>query len=402
MNLLKADCVGLWGPDPRQPNRMIPLESRGLSRAYLAETVRLTQDPAVMEFWWSQEMFAIEDVGREHRIPPAQLAALKREGAGGLLSTPVRVDGDMFGSFTVGFRQPHVFDEREQRLLTALAQRAGLAIENAGLHEESEQRRHELEALYEMDQTLHRSLRLDDVLNALVDAAVTLLRGDGAVVWGPDPHLSGRSVPLAFRGVSETYLRETSAINQDPAVRELWWSQASALLVVEDVSSDPRIPAPQRAAVEREGFGSLLNAHVRVGDQVFGTFGIGFRTPHTFSEAEKRLSPRWPSAPDWPSRTPACTRSPSNAGRSWRTSSRRRSAAPLASAGRCAPGAGLTPPPPSCAPTRARWPSGARAATASESRRNAGSVRRRAPWRRRRSRRARCGIASRRRNSSRP
>ncbi len=290
MDLLQADCAGLWGPDPSLRKRMIPLESRGLSTEYLEETVRLTQDPAVMRFWWSQEIFAIADVSREHRIPPAQLAALKREGAGGLLSIPVRVDGEIFGSFTVGFRRPHVFDEREKRLLTALAQRAGLAIENARLHEESEQRRHELEALYEADQTLHRSLRLDDVLNALVDAAVSLVQGDGAVVWGPDPRQGGRSVPLAHRGVSLEYLRETSSINRDPAVRELWWGQSSALLVVEDVAHDPRLPPPQRAAIEREGFCALLNAHVRVGDHVFGTFGIGYRSPHTFSEAEKRLS----------------------------------------------------------------------------------------------------------------
>ena len=205
------------------------------------------------------------------------------------LHMPITVGGEIFGVFTVGSKTARTFSAAEQRLLLSLAQRAGLAIENARLHEQSEQRRRELEALYEADQTLHRSLRLDDVLKALVDAAVGLLKGDGAVVWGPDPRQGGRSVPLASRGVSARYLQETSSINQEQAVRELWSGQASTFLVVEDVAHDPRLPASQRAALEREGLQSLLNAHVRVGDQVFGTFGMGFRTPHTFSDAEKRL-----------------------------------------------------------------------------------------------------------------
>src|SRR5262249_34320714 len=104
-----------------------------------------------------------------------------------------------------------------------------------------------------------------------------------------DGQETGRSVPLAWRGVSTRYLEETSSINQEQAVRQLWWGETSTFLVVEDVASDARLPASQRAALEREGLRSLLNAHVRVGDQVFGTFGIGFRTAHTFSDADKRL-----------------------------------------------------------------------------------------------------------------
>jgi signal transduction histidine kinase len=124
-------------------------------------------------------------------------------------------------------------------LLVALAQRAALAIQNARLHEESERQREELEALYEADEALHQSLRLQDVLNALVDAAMSLLRVDGAGLWGPER--AGESAPLASRGLSAQNLAE------------------------------------------------VLTTQIRVGGEHFGSFTVGRRRSHRFSEQEQRL-----------------------------------------------------------------------------------------------------------------
>ncbi len=119
----------------------------------------------------------MEDASSDPRIPAPQRAAVEREGFGSLLNAHVRVGDQVFGTFGIGFRTPHTFSEAEKRLSAALAQRAGLAIQNARLHEESEQRWQELETLYRADEALHRSLRLDDVL-ALAEFAPAVLRAD--------------------------------------------------------------------------------------------------------------------------------------------------------------------------------------------------------------------------------
>ena len=139
MSLLQTDGVGLWGPDLRRGNKLGPLIARGLSDAYLEETIRIGDSPETLDFWWSRQTFAVEDVATDPRVPEVQRAALLREGFRSILNTQVRVGDELFGSFTVGRRSPHRFSQQEQRLLSALGQRAGLAIRNARLFEQSQQ-----------------------------------------------------------------------------------------------------------------------------------------------------------------------------------------------------------------------------------------------------------------------
>jgi signal transduction histidine kinase len=49
------------------------------------------------------------------------------------------VAGEVYGIFSADYLQPHHFTEEEIRLLSAFAQRAGLAIETARLHEREQQ-----------------------------------------------------------------------------------------------------------------------------------------------------------------------------------------------------------------------------------------------------------------------
>jgi signal transduction histidine kinase len=50
---------------------------------------------------------------------------------------PISVGGALFAIFNAFYTSPHEFTDDERRLLVALAQRAGLAIENAQLYEEA-------------------------------------------------------------------------------------------------------------------------------------------------------------------------------------------------------------------------------------------------------------------------
>jgi PAS domain S-box-containing protein len=235
----------------------------------------------------SGEPIAVYEVRTDPRIPPRIQAINQAAAIRSLISVPIMLNEQVFGVFNVNCTEPRTFGRDDQRVLAALAQRAALAIQNAQLHEQSEQRRHELEALYQAEQALHRSLRLQDVLAALVDTAADLLHAEGAGLWGPDPAREGGIGPLATRGLSAEYLQQTVLMNQDPSVYKLWWDQES--FAVEDISRDPRIPSPQRAALEREGYNALLTTQVRVGDELFGSFTVGHRTSYTFSEAEQRL-----------------------------------------------------------------------------------------------------------------
>src|SRR3979490_1085395 len=74
---------------------------------------------------------------------------------------PIAGDGQVIAAFSVFYTEPHEFAEREQRLLVALAQRAGLALDNARLYEAARGR-----AALEERQRLARELH-DSVSQAL-------------------------------------------------------------------------------------------------------------------------------------------------------------------------------------------------------------------------------------------
>jgi nitrate/nitrite-specific signal transduction histidine kinase len=63
---------------------------------------------------------------------------IESEGIRSFMYVPIKVQGQIFGLFSVDYVQPHTFGEDEQRLFVALAQRAALVIEKAQLHEQTQ------------------------------------------------------------------------------------------------------------------------------------------------------------------------------------------------------------------------------------------------------------------------
>jgi PAS domain S-box-containing protein len=283
--------------DLLQPDKisigMLDLESGrvvvGASRGYGSETVAESlsaADAAAMREQLAGGVMAVDDAQADGRLPAGVREANRHAGIHSTLAAPIRVGAEVLGGFGLSYCTSRRFDQDDERLLASLAQRAAAAIQNARLHEESEQRRQELETLYEVDSRLHRSLRLDDVIDALVDSAIALFKADGAGLWTRDAE-TGAILPMASRGLSPEYLKDTDALNQDADVRSLWWD--AELFTIEDIHTDPLLPAPQRDALAREGYRALLSTRVHVGDQDFGSFSVGFRTPHLARETEKRL-----------------------------------------------------------------------------------------------------------------
>ncbi|KAA3658735.1 MAG: GAF domain-containing protein [Chloroflexi bacterium] len=91
-----------------------------------------------------------------------------------LVYVPITLGGVTFGVLTAVHRQPgHRFRDREQQLLTAVADFAAIAIQNARLFQATdkalERRLRELSALNEVSRAVSSSLDLDQVYQVLVD-----------------------------------------------------------------------------------------------------------------------------------------------------------------------------------------------------------------------------------------
>jgi PAS domain S-box-containing protein len=155
--------------------------------------------------------------------------------------------------------------------------------ERVDLQSQVTHRLRELEALYAADEMLHRSLRLDDVLQTLVDLAVDILDADKGTVLVWDARHE-RLCPGATRGFrDESVARMSHALGEGIAGRV---AQSRRPIAVQDTRSDPRVI---HAITDVENICSLLDVPIRVGGEVFGVFGVNYCRPRSFGEAEERL-----------------------------------------------------------------------------------------------------------------
>lgn len=101
------------------------------------------------------------------------------------LSTPIKSKDKLVGLLNLDSTEPGFFTEEHAARLTTFAHHAGIALENARLHAESERRAREMEALHETTRDLATFLELPVLLGTIVERAMKLLdapRG-GLYTW---------------------------------------------------------------------------------------------------------------------------------------------------------------------------------------------------------------------------
>jgi signal transduction histidine kinase len=150
---------------------------------------------------------------------------------------------------------------------------------------EIERRRQELEALYRADAELHRHLRLDQVLRALVDIAVDILQADKSslMVWDDRRE---RLVVQVARGYSPETLAQMSFL---PGVGTVGHVAAiGEPVIVEDARTDSRV-AKRATITEPEGIRSFMQVPIKISGEVFGVFSADYVHPRAFGKDEQRL-----------------------------------------------------------------------------------------------------------------
>jgi signal transduction histidine kinase/CheY-like chemotaxis protein len=107
----------------------------------------------------------VKDYRQEYPDSPF-LAAVEEAGVRSFIAVPLKARGAVIGVLAVDSRAPHTFREEDQQLLSALADQASIAIENAKLYEQVRRHAEELEAKVEA-----RTQELQDANRRLEDAS---------------------------------------------------------------------------------------------------------------------------------------------------------------------------------------------------------------------------------------
>jgi PAS domain S-box-containing protein len=254
-----------------QPGTVLPRGAGVVGRA--VETGRPVTSPNVLE-----------DAGIDG--PPGTREWIEEAPYRAALAVPLRVKGRVIGAFAVGDRLGRVFTADEIRLAGALADHAAVALENARLYSEAEDRRREAELLAELARAVTASLDLDTVLGRVTSAARELCGADLARIALWDTARSG----MAFR-----YTVGTRAGDHDHVLLLPGKGLAGHVLATgrpvrtENVLRDPRQHPDDEAMIRQEGSMAVLVAPIRMGQAIEGLIYVDNRTPRAFSDRHESI-----------------------------------------------------------------------------------------------------------------
>jgi serine phosphatase RsbU (regulator of sigma subunit) len=179
---------GLVGPHLRVAEALLALTLGGRTRAVLE----------------------LPDAGSDPALAPVR-DAVSEAGVDAVVSVPLRAGNELIGVLVAYLPRGRRLDANESALLGALAGQLAVAVQNAGLHEqtmrlagdraealESERRAaRRLEAFFEISRSFTESLELEQTVEAITKTAVELFEVDAAVLRLPE----GRGEDLVARSV---------------------------------------------------------------------------------------------------------------------------------------------------------------------------------------------------------
>jgi signal transduction histidine kinase len=282
IEVLEADSCSVLVWDERG-ERLVPGATRGFRPENVAQMSHAPGEGITGRVAQIRRPISVEDAFNDPRVAHH---ITDPEAIRSLLHVPIMVSGEVFGVFGVNYCTPRKLSGEEERVLLALAHRAAVAIEHARLYDESERRLRELEALYRADETLHRSLRLDEVLKSLAEVALQVLAADKTSVniWNVEQQVLEWGAAIGY-SADTTAAPLVSGVDL-PLERVL----GTEVFVVNNAQTDPSMASPRmQAMIRREGMRSLVGAPIIVAGQPFGLFAVAFATPHVSSRDERRL-----------------------------------------------------------------------------------------------------------------
>ena len=167
---IPVDAYSIWR---RGTDRVwLPAASRGLSDAYVHRALPSTADQI------SARPMIFSDTGADPLLADRR-ECYEAEGIKSLAVMPLTIEGEVAGTLVFYSRSPHVFDEVELKLASALADLAGVAItsaklaeEQGGLVREKEIAQQRTAFLAEASQILASSLDYETTLGAVANLAI--------------------------------------------------------------------------------------------------------------------------------------------------------------------------------------------------------------------------------------
>jgi len=212
----------------------------------------------------------------------------KGEGFVSFLGIPLFFENALVGVMTILFRERHVVSPEQTALAEALATSATIAIRNARLYEETQQRLRDTETLLAVSQDASSTLELTEVLRRCTRALVRALGADTGGAWLLSQDGS-RFVPIVGYHVPKhlfATFTEAPMAAGDSLIDQM--RHLDGAIYSSDSQNDPRLDHPLTRLLPHK---SLLVQPMRWKGTPIGGFAVAWlRRPHRFMPDELRLA----------------------------------------------------------------------------------------------------------------
>jgi signal transduction histidine kinase/DNA-binding response OmpR family regulator len=233
----------------------------------------------------SGEPFRTEHYGRDARISNDYLDLVQAEGIVADMAAPIRLRGRVEGLLFVDRRTGRPFTDREEAILTRLADHAGVAIQNARLIHKLRNRQARLEVVLDLAREVSRIQPVASLLQRIAHACGQLLGSD--------------SVGVRLLEGDELVLTATSGDTDGSVLApRLRRGESLAGVVAEtgqplrsgDLADDPRMLPAHREMARQLGFRGWLGVPVMLGDRLLGVLSARTRHPAGFSAEDVEIA----------------------------------------------------------------------------------------------------------------
>ncbi|MCK4261624.1 GAF domain-containing protein [bacterium] len=220
----------------------------------------------------------IPDVTKDNRY------LLVVEGIRSEATVPLIAGDRVIGVLNVESRKTKAFDKIDLELLTMFASQAARVLENARVYEDTNRRYRQIQALYEVQQTMVETLDFERVLSLIAEKVVEVMEVKASSIRLLDPD-GEELVIAASHNLSRRYLHKGRV-----KLKESFIDQEALkgnLVSIIEVADDERFVFREEARAE--GVHSLLCAPLRVENEAMGVIRVYTDMRRSFSDDEQKL-----------------------------------------------------------------------------------------------------------------
>ena len=281
LRLFRVRRAVLWRLDPETGLlRRVAAAGEGYAGDWIGNTLEVGQGPAgkaVADRYPVASANVLTD-------PALFLAEWQRHDRS-TLAVPLSAHDRVLGALVLWDRPGREFSSQETRLLSAFADRAALALQNAELYQAARDLADRLQTVNRLNRLVSSTLDQDEVLRAISQAAADLMEVPLAVFFLPDEAAMTLSAHAASEGPPAADLPvPVLAFGQNAAG---WVAVHRAPLHIADVFADGRITHPEwwRA----HGLASLLALPILRGDALLGVLALCSPQPFRLDAGDQQL-----------------------------------------------------------------------------------------------------------------